>query len=219
MNVTVNDVTYYVDKRGSGEPILFLHGFTGDHSTWRKIGTHFEKEFQVISVDIIGHGATEIPSDPTRYDIKKVAADLASILKEMNIDHIHLIGYSMGGRLALTFALLYPCKVKTLILESSSPGLKTAKERSDRVKRDQMLAKKILTEGITSFVDYWEKIPLFSTQQHLPSAKKQQLRTQRLQQSELGLANSLRGMGTGKQPSWWDNLHELNIPVLLLTEN
>src|SRR5690606_8543487 len=65
-------------------------------------------------------------------------------------------------------------------------------------------------------VDYWENIPLFETQKKLPDAQREQLRVQRLQNSPNGLANSLRGMGTGVQPSLWDDLHKLNIPVALI---
>ncbi|GIW50403.1 MAG: hypothetical protein KatS3mg080_1014 [Anoxybacillus sp.] len=75
----------------------------------------------------------------------------------------------MGGRrLALTFAVLYPQYVQTLILESSSPGLKTEEERMKRREEDERLAQFIEQHGVASFVDRWENIPLFSSLQRLP---------------------------------------------------
>ena len=123
----------------------------------------------------------------------------------------------MGGRLALSYAMEYPHRVRKLILESSSPGLKTEEERKNRQIQDHKLAQFILDKGIESFVDYWENIPLFSTQKSLPEAKQQEIRKQRLQNSPTGLANSLKGMGSGAQPSWWDRLSEFEVETLLLT--
>jgi 2-succinyl-6-hydroxy-2,4-cyclohexadiene-1-carboxylate synthase len=123
----------------------------------------------------------------------------------------------MGGRLALYMALHYPARFSTLILESSSPGLKTQSEREERAKLDTVLATHIEADGIAAFVQYWESLPLFWTQKSLPLAEAQRLHQQRLNNYPRGLANSLRGMGTGTQPSLWDQLPKLNLPVLLLT--
>lgn len=108
-------------------------------------------------------------------------------------------------------------KVRKLILESASPGLETEEERKNRSMNDFRLARFIKEEGIQSFVDYWETIPLFATMEKLPAETKRSIRKQRLNNSPIGLANSLIGMGTGSQPSWWENLSQLSCEVLLLT--
>jgi 2-succinyl-6-hydroxy-2,4-cyclohexadiene-1-carboxylate synthase len=125
----------------------------------------------------------------------------------------------MGGRLALTFAVNYPEKVRKLILESASPGLRTEAERHERRVQDNKLSEKIRQEGIKNFIDYWENIPLFQSQKSLPEKIRTRIRSQRLANSIDGLANSLNGMGTGVQPSWWDELAHLEMPVLLITGN
>ena len=68
----------------------------------------------------------------------------------------------MGGRIALAYTIKYPERVTSLILESASPGLKTEQERIERREADELLAKKINSEGIPSFVEFWENIPLFA---------------------------------------------------------
>jgi 2-succinyl-6-hydroxy-2,4-cyclohexadiene-1-carboxylate synthase len=120
----------------------------------------------------------------------------------------------MGGRLALGFALTHPERVSALILESSSAGLAGASERTARIYSDEALAERIITVGIEAFVDEWEKLPLWASQTpHI----RQALRLQRLNNNPIGLANSLRGMGTGAQPYWGDSLSSLTMPVLYLT--
>jgi len=215
MVINLNGVNYYYEIAGQGEPLMLLHGFTGDVSTWKL--SRLSDSFKVITIDIIGHGKSDAPADPNRYTMEAVAKDLCDMLNILGINRIHLLGYSMGGRLALSFTMFYPERVKTLILESSSPGLKTEEERKNRIRQDEYLANTILEDGIEHFVNYWENIPLFKSQTQLPEQVQKSIRKQRLKNSPLGLANSLRGMGTGRQPSWWDHLQKCELPVLLLT--
>ncbi|WP_010678521.1 2-succinyl-6-hydroxy-2,4-cyclohexadiene-1-carboxylate synthase [Bacillus timonensis] len=216
MNITTNGVTYHVKVVGEGEPLVFLHGFTGNMTTWNQITEILHKSFQCVLIDIIGHGKTDYPVDYSRYHIEKVAKDISNILDVLEIPKAHIIGYSMGGRLALAVAILFSTRVSSLILESSSPGLRTDEERAERRKSDEILANRIEQEGIESFVTYWEKIPLFASQKKLTKEKQLKIRKQRLENSPIGLANSLRGMGTGMQPSYWNRLNEIHFPILLI---
>lgn len=217
MKIVSNDVTYHVEVVGEGEPLMLLHGFTGSESTWNQTIKEISKHYMCVMPDIIGHGKTDHPMDPTRYHIEAVANDLRHILQALNIEKAHVLGYSMGGRLALTFALLHSDCVQTLTLESASPGLALEEERRTRRNSDALLAERILNEGMAKFVDYWQNIPLFQSQASLSQEVKLSIRQKRLTNSEIGLANSLLGMGTGSQPSWWNELHILSMPVLLVT--
>lgn len=215
---TVNQIRYYYERHGSGTPVLLLHGFTGCGRNWRVVSS-FEFRvpgFEFFTVDLLGHGLTDSPLEPTRYGIEFAAADLATLILDLIGSPIHLVGYSMGGRLALYLAWCYPHLFRSLILESSSPGLATAVERQARRASDEQLAHRIAQEGIPSFVAYWEQIPLFASQAQLSQAQRIALHEQRLQNNPLGLANSLRGMGTGAQPSLWVALPEIQLPMLLL---
>ncbi|WP_342540989.1 2-succinyl-6-hydroxy-2,4-cyclohexadiene-1-carboxylate synthase [Heyndrickxia sp. FSL K6-6286] len=217
MNIHVNGVNYHVEVIGSGEPLLLLHGFTGDCTTWNAVVQFLNKRYQCILIDILGHGKTECPKAAERYQIELVAHDIKDILFQLKINKIKVLGYSMGGRLALTFATCFPDMVSMLLLESVSPGLKTEEARIERRHQDERLAKRIIEEGIESFVDYWTDIPLFKTQKRLDKARIEQIRWQRLQNNPLGLANSLIGMGTGSMPSLWRKLSTLEMPVYLIT--
>lgn len=197
--------------------IVFLHGFTGSVSTWDDVMAALNDRFRMIAVDLTGHGKTAIPDQVSRFQMAEQLADLDALFRALAITNFTLVGYSMGGRIALAYTQEYPERVKTLVLESASPGLKTAEERDMRMAADLQLANRIENDGIKAFVDFWENIPLFSSQKKLTSDKRENIRNERLQQQAIGLARSLKGIGTGSQPSYWPHLGEMALPILLLT--
>ena len=215
----IRDQKIHVKIQGSNSlpTIVFLHGFTGTSSTWTEIFALLEGKFKVVAVDLTGHGKTTIPSNPSRYSMAEQISDLEALFTEMDLVHFTLVGYSMGGRIALAYMNLYPERVTSLILESASPGLKTKVERDKRKQADALLANRIQREGIPAFVEFWEEIPLFATQKKMPQPKQEEVRKERLGQNAVGLANSLLGIGTGSQPSYWGELSSIQVPVLLIT--
>ena len=169
-----------------------------------------------MAIDLPGHGRSDGPLAIDRYRMERVAADLVQVLASVDAQPAHWLGYSMGGRLALYVARYYPAQVRSLILESASPGLTEAAERQARRAQDAALADRIENEGIPAFVAAWERLPLFATQARLPANVLAQQRAQRLGNSARGLAGSLRGMGTGAQPALWAELPAMAGPVLLI---
>lgn len=217
MRIEIDGLNYHIEEKGEGFPLLLFHGFTGDSETWRPFFEEWSAHSRLIAVDIIGHGKTDSPEEIDRYQLTSVVEDIKKLLGRLQIDKADLLGYSMGGRLALSFALMYPQYVRKLILESASPGLAAALEREKRREQDEKLGKFILEQGIEAFVDYWENIPLFATQKNLAPAKRAAIRQQRLANTAIGLHHSLVGMGTGAQPSWWQHLHKVEAETLLIT--
>lgn len=217
MKYNIDGIYYHVDLWGNGFPLILFHGFTGDSSTWIPFREMWGNHSRLVAIDIIGHGKTDAPVERERYEIMSVVDDIFLLMENLKIEKADMLGYSMGGRLALSFVNKYPTKVRKLVLESASPGLKTVEERKARVEQDHRLAQLIEEKGMESFVDYWENIPLFQSQKRLSEDVKKQIREQRLRNRPIGLINSLKGMGTGKQPSWWDKLHEVTNETLLLS--
>jgi 2-succinyl-6-hydroxy-2,4-cyclohexadiene-1-carboxylate synthase len=208
---------YHIEESGAGLPLVLLHGFTGSCESWRRLVPRLSEQFQVICIDLPGHGRTPAPADPARCALPMVADDIARILVEHGAAPAHLLGYSMGARLALGVALLHPDVVRSLILESGSPGLASEAERAERRASDTALAERIERDGIAAFVDEWERLPLWESQRRLPTNVRQRQRAKRLRNHPEGLAASLRGMGTGAQPSYWNDLPRLAVPTLLIT--
>lgn len=207
------NLNIYMATAGSGDPLILLHGFTGSTETWTPHVPILSQKFRVITLDLPGHGKTESPAEIEHYDIKRSHDILWSILEYLKITRTNLLGYSMGGRVALSFAIEHPDRINRLVLESTSPGLSDPDERQARIADDHALAARIENEGMEAFVNHWENIPLFDSQSEEIKA---QQRPHRLKNNPQGLANSLRGMGTGAQPSYWERLSELQAPTLLI---
>jgi len=216
MRIELGGMHYEYEVTGSGDALLLLHGFTGSKDVWRRFLPSWSRNLQVIAIDLPGHGKTDSPDEWERYSIEQTAGDMITLLDSLGVKQAHVLGYSMGGRLAITIASLYPERVQSLVLESCTPGLESEEECEERKRHDWQQADFIMEHGIEAFVERWENIPLFTSQRQLPDSVKEQMRQQRLQNNPIGLANSLRGMGTGMQPSWWGSLHRLCMPVLLL---
>ncbi|MCY4020808.1 MAG: 2-succinyl-6-hydroxy-2,4-cyclohexadiene-1-carboxylate synthase [Chloroflexi bacterium] len=212
----VNGHQYDLRISGQGETLLLLHGFGGDKSVWEALRAGLDSAYRVIAVDILGHGASDKPLQVCAYHMSRVACDIVSLLDLLRIPDCHLLGYSMGGRLALCLAAGHPARFRSLILESASPGLADAAERELRRRQDESLAERIEIKGIAWFVDYWERLPLWTSQRKMSKDVLSAQRQQRLGNSATGLANSLRGMGSGAQPNLWPYLEHATMPALLL---
>lgn len=193
------------------EPIVFLHGFTGSTKTWSRVIERLSDTYYCIAIDLTGHGKSPIEYDSKLYAMHIQIEQLHDEITSRTNRPYTIVGYSMGGRIALSYALRYGKEMRHLLLESASPGLRTEAERQERRERDERLAQRIEREGVEAFVRFWEGIPLFETQKRCSEEIRQAVREERLSQSAVGLANSLRGIGTGAQPSYWDALHTLTV--------
>jgi 2-succinyl-6-hydroxy-2,4-cyclohexadiene-1-carboxylate synthase len=214
-SLTVNGQRFHLECWNSGPPLLLLHGFTGSLETWRPFCLAWP-DHTLIALDLIGHGQSDAPADPARYRMAQTVADLLALLDALALARVAVLGYSLGGRIALRLALTAPERVRCLILEGASPGLPTAAERAARRQSDAALAELIEREGVAAFVAHWEQLPLWASQQALPPAVRAQLRAQRLANRPEGLANSLRGLGAGEDEPVLDQLPTLGLPVLLI---
>ncbi len=222
MYVSVENIRFYISDGFDNEhpdrpPLILLHGFTGSTKDWSPFFKTFQRKFQPIAIDLIGHGQTDSPENLEYYSMNAVVKQLHQILKQLRIESAHWLGYSMGGRTALSFALKYPGRVQSLVLESATPGISNPQERKIRQQVDDQLAKFIEDHTIEEFVDQWLDHPIFETQKNLPQQRREQSRQMRLQNSRSGLANTLRGFGTGHMPHLWDSLDHLSVQTLLIT--
>ncbi len=217
MLVEVNGLRLGVVCQGQGPTLVMLHGFTGSAAGW---GSHLDalaaRGWRVIALDLPGHGRSDAPDDAQCYTIENCQRYILAALQEpgVNRGEAVLLGYSMGGRIALYTA--FSGFFRALILESASPGLEDQASREQRRSSDEALAASIERNGVQAFVDRWEKLPLFASQNTLPAEAREALRRQRLNNRASGLAQSLRGAGVGVQPSLHARLPTLRIPVMLI---
>jgi len=211
-----DDLTLHVERDGAGPPLILLHGFTGSAESWSPLRPSLGARVTTLAVDLPGHGASSAPADPARYALARVADDLARLLDALGVDRAAVLGYSMGGRTALHFALAHPDRVAALVLESASPGIASDDERAERARSDAALADDIERDGVEAFVMRWEWLALWASQAALSPEVRARLRAERLANSARGLANSLRGAGAGADPPVLDRLKQLDVPTLLV---
>ncbi len=107
----VNDARLYYEIAGSGQPLVLIHGFSLDTRMWNDQFETFARHYQVVRYDLRGFGQSAVPTrEPYTH-----ADDLNALLQHLKIDSVHLVGLSLGGGIAVDFALAYPEKTLSLI--------------------------------------------------------------------------------------------------------
>ena len=120
----VNGTRLYYEVAGSESPLVLIHGFSLDHRMWQDQVTVFAKSYQVIRYDVRGFGRSKLPTD----EGYSCPDDLKALLDHLGIGHASILGLSMGGEIAIDFALAYPGMVDALVLVDASPGGYQSKE-------------------------------------------------------------------------------------------
>ncbi|MCP6761363.1 MAG: 2-succinyl-6-hydroxy-2,4-cyclohexadiene-1-carboxylate synthase [Fischerella sp. CENA71] len=209
---------YSCDGDRTQPVILFLHGFMGDSHEFEQAIQLLKNDFYCLKVDLPGHGNTKVLGSEDSYTMANTAKALIELLDYLQIHQCFLVGYSMGGRLALYLTLFFPHRFPKVVLESASPGLRTAAERQERIKRDGQIARKlersIEKNDFIAFLTNWYQQPIFGNIKNHPHF--QNLLEIRTKNNPVELAKSLRLMGTGCQPSLWEKLKDNPNSLLLL---
>jgi 2-succinyl-6-hydroxy-2,4-cyclohexadiene-1-carboxylate synthase len=192
--------------------VLFLHGFMGSSADWRGAIEALGDRYFCIAIDLPGHGAS-LGMPQENYTIEGAARAVIGILDELERVRTVIAGYSMGGRLALYLALRYPERCAGLLLESASPGLESAGERAARRAADESKACRLESGDFEAFLLDWYRQPLFASLARDENLLRRTVEARR-RNDPAELARSLRGMGTGSQPSLWGELEGLAVPAL-----
>jgi len=201
-----------VDRLGSGSPLILLHGFTGSIDSMAALAARLAEHHMVISIDLVGHGGSAKPSGPAGSDMTVAVGQVIDVASGLDRPP-HLVGYSMGGRVGLSALVAHPDGFRSACVIAAHPGIEDAADRATRRAADDRLADAIEAQGIGWFVDQWMAKPIFGSQLPLGQAHLAEARRQRLRNDPVGLANSLRGMGTGAQPPTWGKLRNVPIPL------
>jgi 2-succinyl-6-hydroxy-2,4-cyclohexadiene-1-carboxylate synthase len=184
-----------------------LHGFTQRGTMWDEAAALAGGEW--VTPDLPGHGGRA--ACPWEEAVR-IVADLLGEAPPPRC----LVGYSMGGRLALAVALDHPGLVDRLALLSAAPGIADPEVRRRRAEEDRALAEHIEEAGVAAFLDEWLDQPWFGGGQ-TPSAEwRAAERAARMGSTAAGLAGALRLLGQGAQPALGERLGELRVPVLLV---
>ena len=195
---------------GEGPPVTLLHGFTQSGRSWQEVISSMPSTLRWVVPDLRGHGETRIrPGAPCTMDA--CTADLELLWDHLGIERTHLVGYSMGGRLALHIAVRRPNRILSLLTIGAHAGLEE-EAREGRRRGDDALAQRIEQDGLEAFINYWTALPLFAGLERRGPSFVAQLRADRMRNTVAGLAASLRGMGAGQMDPLWNDLGRVTVP-------
>lgn len=186
--------------------VVLLHGFTHTGASWDPVVSALPERYRALAPDIRGHGSA---AEREPITLEGVLDDVAALAPE----RFTLLGYSMGGRIALHAALALPERIDRLMLIGASPGLGDPTERASRREADDRLADEVEAMTIDAFAARWAQTPVLAGQ---PPGVLAAVHADRLRNSPEGLARALRGLGTGALPSVWARLGEVAVPVTLI---
>jgi len=214
MFIEIENIKYHIEVKGEGKPIICLHGFSEDLSTWKLIEL---EGYQLILIDLIGHGKSDKPKPCKYYSLKVILKHLNKLIFQLGLKRYSMLGYSMGGRITLAYALTYPKEIDKLILESASYGEDGFLNRLKRRRNDLNLAKSIEENGIEWFTQYWSDLSIFKSQRKLPKVIINEINKRRLANSTLALSNTLKGTGQGEFPCLKSQIIKLNMSILYIS--
>ena len=192
--------------------MVALHGFTGSGADFDPLAARLE--MPVFAPDLLGHGGAPDPVEPRAH---RMSAQAERIATQVGDGPVVLLGYSLGGRVALRVWPLLGERLAGMVLIGAHPGLTDPVERAERMAADHALAGQIEEQGISWFTNYWAQHPVIQSQSAIPAAIRGPMQDRRSRNRPLGLANSLRGAGQGAVDPVWDRLGDIPVPCLIVS--
>ncbi len=235
LRLQVAGMRWTVRVAGHGQPVLFLHGFSGSGLSWAGLAG-LGGRVRAIVPDLPGHGGTGWQTDPApagaatpvpapaasepddrpRASVERTADDLAAIVRRLGAERVDVVGYSMGARIGLRLAVAHPDLVRRLVLEAPSAGIADPPARAERAAADAERARLAVTEGIEAFAARWEAEPILAGEAVLPAAVRSRQAAIRRANTPLGLAASLVYGGQAAMDPLEGRLASVTAPTLVV---
>lgn len=207
----INGIDLYYERHGEqGEPLVFIHGYTGDITDWRFQVQEFSPTYAVLVMDLRGHGRSEASADRDAYTIEQMANDVEALIDEVAFDRYHLVGHSMGGAIAQEIALRNQERLTTLTLEDTGPQM----ARNDDEQIAKYTARRIqiaLEEGMEALANRPSRIPY---PPHLPKERITEERERLARMSVDGFVGA--AVGLRNWAGTRDRLGSLHTPTLVV---
>lgn len=204
--------------------LVFLHGFVGHADSWQPVLQLLSPNQRTLLPLLLGHQRAPQPLtlDSEQLDpatsFQREVARLAELIAAAQLTDVHLVGYSLGARLALGLLTQHPKLFARATLIGVNPGLShdDIAGRAERIATDEAWAQLLLTQGLAAFLQKWQAQPLFASQARLPTLVLQQQQSARQHHYPQGLALALRALGLGHMPDFWPLLPQVRQPVQLV---
>jgi 2-succinyl-6-hydroxy-2,4-cyclohexadiene-1-carboxylate synthase len=206
----INGFDMYYERHGDeGEPLVLVHGYTGDVSDWWLQLDEFAPTHRLLLLDHRGHGKSSAPADRSSYTIKQMADDVEALVAHVGFERYHLLGHSMGGAVSQEIALRSPGRLLSLTLEDTGPTFDIGKSEvvtkifSERLRMAE-------EQGMTAVAN----LPGLPDPPHMPPGRRDRERARMIAMSPDGYIGAW-GALTG-WPGSRDHVHTIAVPTLVI---
>jgi pimeloyl-ACP methyl ester carboxylesterase len=216
--ITTSDgVNLHAEDTGTGDPIVFVHEFAGDHRSWEQQVRFFSHRYRCITYSARGYLPSDVPDDAGAYSQARVAADIADVMDGLKIDKAHVVGLSMGGFATLHFGLTYPGRALSLVAAGAGAG--SDPDYHARFKREAVeTADMIEARGMEAFAEIYGGAATRKTLRDKDPRGFAEFQRQLAEHSAKGSANTMRGY-QGTRPSLYDfetRFAAMTVPTLFV---
>ncbi len=216
---TTNDgVRLYFEEAGTGNAMIFVHEFAGDHRSWEPQMRYFSRYFRCITYGARGFAPSDIPDDPAKYSQARARDDIRDVLDHLKIDKAHVVGLSMGGFATLHFGISYSNRAHSLTIGGCGYGAEP-KEKAKFQAETELAA--VMFEKETMGVAYkkYASGPTRVQYENKDPRGWREFATQLSEHSTKGSVLTMRGV-QAKRPSLWelvDGMKKITAPALVIT--
>jgi pimeloyl-ACP methyl ester carboxylesterase len=216
--VASDKIELHACSSGRGEPLIFVHEFSGDARSWDAQIGHFSRYFRCTAYCARGYPPSSVPTDARAYSQERAADDLADVVRAVAEGPAHVVGLSMGGFAALHFGLRHAHLARSLVVAGVGYGAKPQEhpEHAERVRREADHAEAI---GMAAFARELSESDYAQCLRAKDERGWRRFAAQLAEHSATGMAMTLRGV-LATRPSLWhieDKLRRLHVPTLLVT--
>ncbi len=218
-HATMSDgVKLYYEETGAGFPVLFIHEFAGDHTSWEPQVRAMSRQYRCITYNARGYPPSDVPEDARMYSQDRAVADAHDLLRALGIAHAHIVGLSMGGFCTVHFGMRHPDLARSLVVAGCGHGAELERQPQFRADANAM-AEKLLAIGMAEGARGYAVAPTRVQYQNKDVRGWQQFARNLAGHSAIGSANTLKGVQAGR-PSIYEfeaDLRRMTVPTLIAT--
>ncbi|MFM9887838.1 MAG: alpha/beta fold hydrolase [Burkholderiales bacterium] len=215
---TDDGVKLYYEEAGTGNAMIFVHEFAGDHRSWEPQMRYFSRYFRCISYGARGFPPSDIPEDPAKYSQARARDDIRDMLNFLKIDKAHVVGLSMGGFATLHFGISYSNRAHSLMIGGCGYGAEP-KEKAKFQAETELAAAMFERETMAVAYKKYASGPTRVQYENKDPRGWQEFATQLSEHSTKGSVLTMRGV-QAKRPSLWelvDGMKKITAPALVIT--
>jgi 3-oxoadipate enol-lactonase len=209
---SVNGVRLYYEVHGaSGDPLVLVHGYTGDITDWRHQIPVFSRSHRLLVFDNRGHGRSEAPPDRGAYTVEEMARDVQLLTKKLGFERFHLLGHSMGGAIVQEVALESPERLLSLTLHNTADGFADAFTNPAIVAWRDWRFRVAEERGMAAVAEIEPPVP---PPPHMPKERQEEMKQRLARMSVDAFIGAWNGLSQWRGTR--DRAHQIGAPTLVL---